>query len=128
MKILNKRTASKEELKDAVYVGRPSAFGNPFQIGRDGDRHNVINKYREWFKEKIQNDDRFFNVVNSLRGKNLVCWCSPKQCHAEVILEYLGESFIKVGEPFIGVEKDPKYVEISKMKLKQEKFPFSAGG
>jgi hypothetical protein len=36
--------------KDAydIYVGRPSKFGNPFVIGKDGTRQEVVNKYREW--------------------------------------------------------------------------------
>jgi hypothetical protein len=31
-----------------VYVGRPSKWGNPFVIGRDGSREEVIAKYRAW--------------------------------------------------------------------------------
>ena len=32
----------------AVYIGRPSRWGNPFVIGRDGDRATVIAKCRAW--------------------------------------------------------------------------------
>lgn len=31
-----------------VYVGRPSKWGNPFAIGRDGTRQEVIDKYRAY--------------------------------------------------------------------------------
>jgi len=31
-----------------VYIGRPSKWGNPFVIGRDGSRADVIAKYRTW--------------------------------------------------------------------------------
>lgn len=31
-----------------VHIGRPSKWGNPFSIGKDGNRYQVIDKYREW--------------------------------------------------------------------------------
>jgi len=33
-----------------VYVGRPSPWGNPFVIGRDGTREEVIAKYAAWVR------------------------------------------------------------------------------
>lgn len=62
---------------DAVYVGRPSKYGNPFVIGRDGTREDVISKYEAWIKDKD---------VSQLRGKDLVCWCAPLPCHADVLM------------------------------------------
>jgi len=88
-RILNKRTASKGLLKNAIYVGRPGTFGNPFQIGRDGGREEVVRLYRKWFAKKVAEDARFRGAVEALRGKDLSCWCAPARCHAEVILEYL---------------------------------------
>lgn len=35
-----------------VYIGRPSKWGNPFSIGRDGSREEVIEKYREWIESQ----------------------------------------------------------------------------
>lgn len=32
-----------------IYIGRGSIFGNPFEIGKDGDREYVIKRYRRWF-------------------------------------------------------------------------------
>lgn len=46
MKVLNKRTDAIPV--GAVYVGRPTKWGNPFVIGRDGDRDEVIERYRGW--------------------------------------------------------------------------------
>jgi hypothetical protein len=37
-----------------VYIGRGSKWGNPFVIGKDGDRDEVIAKYREWIKTQPQ--------------------------------------------------------------------------
>jgi len=31
--------------RDDVYIGRPGKWGNPFQIGRDGTREQVITRY-----------------------------------------------------------------------------------
>jgi hypothetical protein len=45
-KILNARHVGKRPMPDRVYVGRPSKWGNPFVIGRDGSRDEVIAKYR----------------------------------------------------------------------------------
>lgn len=71
--------------KDAIYVGRPSEWGNPFIIGRDGTREDVIRKY----KEQIENfgPNSLIAIKRQLKGKDLVCWCAPKSCHADVLLE-----------------------------------------
>ena len=66
-----------------VYIGRPSKWGNPFIIGRDGERDEVIEKYRRW----IQTQPRLLQALPELRGKVLGCWCAPKPCHGDVLLE-----------------------------------------
>ncbi len=70
-----------------VYIGRPSKWGNPFSIGPDGDRAEVIEKYREW----IKNQPELLASLEELRGKVLGCWCAPKACHGEVLIELLEE-------------------------------------
>lgn len=75
-----------------VYIGRPSDFGNPFVIDRDGDREQVIAKYREWFENRIQNDPEFRSAIEALKGKRLACFCKPLACHGDVIVEYLEAS------------------------------------
>lgn len=72
-----------------VYIGRGSDFGNPYVIGVDGDRDEVINKYREYFYNRIDKDPSFKLRVEGLRGKTLACFCKPKSCHGDVIIEYL---------------------------------------
>ena len=66
-----------------VYVGRPSKWGNPFRMGVDGTREEVIEKYREW----LLVNERLMADLDELRGKDLACWCAPKPCHADVLLE-----------------------------------------
>jgi hypothetical protein len=68
--------------KGAVYVGRPSKWGNPFQIGRDGDRDEVVTKFTQWFLM----DSGLLGDLDELVGKDLVCWCAPERCHAEILL------------------------------------------
>ena len=67
-----------------VYIGRPGPWGNPFQIGKDGTRAEVIAKFREWFLSQPQMVER---AKRELRGKVLGCWCSPQTCHGDVLSE-----------------------------------------
>lgn len=64
-----------------VYIGRPSKWGNPFVIGKDGTREDVIAKYETW----IETQPQLMNALPELRGKVLGCWCSPKSCHGDVL-------------------------------------------
>jgi hypothetical protein len=70
------------------YGARPSFLGNPYEIGRDGTRDDVIEKYREWFYKKLMNPT-FRDRVLSLRGLRIGCWCKPLPCHLDVVVEYL---------------------------------------
>ena len=67
-----------------VYIGRPSKWENPYKIGVDGNRKEVIRKY----KDMILNSD-LINDIEELRGKVLGCWCKPKKCHGDVLVEIL---------------------------------------
>jgi hypothetical protein len=41
-------------LPGQVYVGRPSPLGNPYALGRDGSREQVIARYRRWLWAQLQ--------------------------------------------------------------------------
>lgn len=75
--------ASAEPPEDAVYVGRPTKWGNPFVIGEDGTREEVLEKYMRWLGGR---PDLIRDVREELQGKDLVCWCAPEPCHADVLL------------------------------------------
>jgi hypothetical protein len=66
-----------------TYIGRPSKWGNPFQIGRDGDRDEVIEKYRQWLMGRAD----LLEQLSELKGKVLGCWCAPRRCHGEILAE-----------------------------------------
>lgn len=79
-KVVNRRNSSYD-----VYIGRGSKWGNPFSIGKDGDREEVIEKYREW----IMTQPKLLNSLHELKNKKLGCYCYPKHCHGDVLIELL---------------------------------------
>lgn len=99
-RIQRKRTRGWRMPDGAVYVGRPSIFGNPFVVGRDGDIHQCLAQYLGYINSiQVISDGsrvalpdpaacRFMNEVRKLRGKDLACWCPDGQpCHADILLE-----------------------------------------
>jgi hypothetical protein len=72
-----------------TYGGRGHPLGNPFIVGKDGSRQTVIDSYRKYFFEKISGDIRFRDYVHRQRGKRLGCSCKPRDCHLDVVVEYL---------------------------------------
>ncbi len=70
-----------------IYIGRPSKWGNPFIIGKDGTREEVIIKYKEW----IVKQPELIAALPELKGKILGCWCKPAACHGDILLELIEE-------------------------------------
>ena len=64
-----------------VYIGRGSIWGNPFKIGKDGTRDDVISKYEAYIMNKRSLIDRLPELID----KTLGCWCSPKSCHGDIL-------------------------------------------
>jgi hypothetical protein len=71
----------------AVYIGRPTKWGNPFVIGKDGTREDVIRKYEDW----VVTQPHLMQALHELRGKDLVCFCAPQGCHGDVLLRLANE-------------------------------------
>jgi hypothetical protein len=63
---------------DAVYCGRGSPYGNPYVIGKDGDRDGVCDLFEQNVLPTLN--------VSALWGKDLKCFCKPKRCHCDAIL------------------------------------------
>jgi len=84
---------------DLVYIGRAmnhlnlnlpaSPFGNPFRIDKDSDegRADAIELYLNWIQLPAQ--AALLAQVDGLRGKTMVCWCSPRACHGDVLMELM---------------------------------------
>ena len=79
-----KRDRGARSRPGSVYIGRPSKWGNPFVIGQDGTREQVIEKYREY----LRRTPALLGAINrELSGKELVCFCAPAPCHGDVLAE-----------------------------------------
>ena len=91
--------------RDKIYIGRAngklkgSPLGNPFSIGVDGDRAEVIEKFRQWlwpqvktWKETSEVSEAVIELksiaVDVADGKRVIltCWCKPEACHGDVIV------------------------------------------
>ncbi len=72
-----------------IYIGRGGIWGNPFIIGVDGTRDEVIAKYRV----HIMDNKDLFNRIPELRGKILGCHCKPAACHGDVLKELFYNHF-----------------------------------
>lgn len=70
-----------------VYIGRPSKWGNPFEIGKDGTRDEVIQKYEKY----LLDSPILLSQLEELKGKVLACWCSPQACHGDILVKLLNE-------------------------------------
>ena len=79
-----------------VYIGRQvpereirgSKWGNPFVMldESDTERERVVDAYRDW----IVTQPQLMSCLEDLRGKRLGCWCAPRRCHGDVLVELLG--------------------------------------
>jgi len=101
-RVVNIKTVDFDENNpDHVYIGRAnknyglakSKWANPFIVGEDGTREQVIQAFREWIKHQPE----LMNALEELRGKILVCYCCPKACHGHVLVELLeGNNDLKI--------------------------------
>lgn len=73
-----------------VYIGRPSVWGNPFEIGKDGSRIEVIEKYYKYITE----NPGLLERLSELKGKILGCWCREAICHGDVLVYLLNNEKI----------------------------------
>ena len=87
---------------DAVYVGRPGIFGNPFH---GVERQRAVELFRLWLAGKAGNPDddwrreRLLASLDAIRGKDLGCFCPlDHPCHADVLLELANAPDVKEKE------------------------------
>lgn len=79
-KVLNKHRLGVPE--GAIYIGRGTKWGNPFRLGVDGDRAEVILKHERWLVSQVA----LLRALDELRGRDLVCFCAPAACHGDLLL------------------------------------------
>lgn len=72
---------------DAVNVARPSGYGNPFPVKDCIDAADSVARFRSLVEGFLEEPSVLRNV-ETLRGKNLACWCKPGEpCPADVLIE-----------------------------------------
>lgn len=76
----------KEEHYD-VRIDRKTKWGNPFIIGKDGTRDEVIKQFECWVVEQ----EHLMSSLGELKGKRLGCWCKPGRCHGDVLARLADE-------------------------------------
>lgn len=93
-----------------VYVTRNTDtyfkyLSNPFKLNDEfiqNDRNLVIALFRLWFTHMLKNSSAknpykiafqmlLKKLINENRDIELVCYCKPKACHADIIREFLIE-------------------------------------
>lgn len=92
--LYNKRTDKALLDSNAIYIGRPGPYGNPFKIGEihNGIRLNrimVLDCYEDWLLWSDQGQEVLKRAKKELIGKNLICWCVPEACHGEILIKAL---------------------------------------
>jgi hypothetical protein len=92
-----KRTKGWHLPPNTVVVSRPSKWGNPFKVGRDGTAKECVDRYAARIGILTN------AIVQELRGKNLACWCKLYDekglrvpCHADVLLRLANQYGVKV--------------------------------
>jgi len=88
---LKKEPDSKYDL----YIGRKNSFrglvqskwANPFVLNKESEREGVLLKYKNY----VLRNKTLYNSLEELEGKTLACWCYPKRCHGDMLIELLKE-------------------------------------
>ena len=83
-----------------VSISRDSKYGNPFRVGPDGSRKDVIKKHRRWLmrwilhKEEVTigrwNNKWVVEHLKDLDDQILGCFCKPLACHGDTLVEFIG--------------------------------------
>ena len=78
---------------DDTEIGTRGWLGNPYRVEDGYTRAEAVDRFREDFEARLENDDEFRATVRELAGVVLGCWCQPLEagsprCHAEVIAEH----------------------------------------
>lgn len=99
VRIQRSRAAGWRMPRGAVYVGRPSRWGNPYRvepaINAGGVRipevtaADATRLYQEVMEARIAAHPSVLEEIRrALAGRDLACWCALEApCHADVLLE-----------------------------------------
>lgn len=72
--------------ENIVLIDRRTKWGNPYVMGRDGNRGQVIERYRADLWRRIGSGELALTELAALDGMCLACWCAPQPCHGHVLV------------------------------------------
>ena len=84
-KVVNKYASAYD-----VYIGRGSIWGNPFPVDKHG-RDECIAMYEVYIRERLSKEPRLIQELLNLKGKTLGCFCKPKRCHGDILVQLIQE-------------------------------------
>jgi hypothetical protein len=71
------------------YPKKSSPFANPFKLNKDGNRKEIIQKYKKYIKKRLDSDNDLQKLLLNMKNKNLGCWCHPEPCHGDVLIDLI---------------------------------------
>ncbi len=81
-----------------VRIDRRTPWGNPWVVGRDGGRAEVIALYRHDLWRRIRAGEVALHDLADLHGKTLLCHCRPRlACHGDVLARAARWAAIQLG-------------------------------
>lgn len=81
----------KDGEKKERFPKQSSVFCNPFKVGKDGTRDDVIQKYKSYIISRLESEPAVRAEFQTLKGKRLGCWCKPEACHADILVELMNQ-------------------------------------
>jgi len=81
--VYNKKSKANPAPPNAVYVGRPSAWGNPATMYQESQRDEVCDAFETYARARLRREPHW---LDPLIGKDLICYCAPKRCHGDTLL------------------------------------------
>ena len=95
----------------AVYVGRPSRWGNPFAVdATTPTRDAAVARYRSWLATQ---PELVAAARSALAGRDLVCWCPPGEaCHADVLLDVANPGGAAIADRDVHRDRAPVRVPV----------------
>lgn len=101
LKILNIHKLGGILPPNSIYVGNKntqynlekSKFANPYYIDQDKSRAKKIELFEQHLLNQLETGQITKANLLELYGKDLVCFCFPKPCHADIIRKYVIKAY-----------------------------------